>query len=64
VGQPRAFQRQLPVGAHRCQPSLVIGILGAEQDAADRAEQVMPRRRAGLAVRPEPPKHPEAHERG
>jgi len=57
-----AFQGELPVGAHRGQPLALVAVFGAEQRGADRAEQVVPRRGASLAVRPEPAQHPDLHE--
>lgn len=65
VRQPLgARQGDLPVGSHRGQPLRLVGVLGAQQGGADRAEQVMPRRRPRLAVRAEPAQHSQLCEYG
>jgi hypothetical protein len=65
VSQPLGtFQRQLPIRADSRLPSPVVGVLGAEQDGADLADQVVPGRGPGLAVRADPPQHAQADEYG
>lgn len=58
----RAFQGELPVGADLGQPPFLVAVFLAEQRRADGTEDVVPRRGAGRAVRPEPAQHAQAHE--
>jgi hypothetical protein len=65
VPQPLgAFEGELPVRADLGQPSFLVAVFLAEQGRADGAEDVVPGRGAGRAVRPEPAEHTQAHEHG
>jgi len=59
----RALQRGLPSGAHLRYPFPVIAVLSAQEHGAERAEQVVPRRRPGRLVRPEAVQRAEPCER-
>ena len=59
-----AFQGELPVRADLGQPPLLVAVLLAQQRRADRPEHVMPRGGAGVAMRPEPAQHAQAHQHG
>jgi len=43
---------------------VLVPVLDAEQRGADRAEHVVPRRRARGRVRPEPAQQPDPHQHG
>ena len=57
-----AFEGKPTVRADRRQPSFLVAVFLAEQRGADGAEDVVPRRGAGLKVRPEAAQQAQAHE--
>jgi hypothetical protein len=57
-----AFEGKLPVRADHRQPSFLVAVFLAEQRGADGAEDVVPRRGAGLKVRPEAAQQAQAHD--